>query len=389
MTLRRRAELAPVIRRLERDLIEWAEDEALRLVWADLLQLDGDPLGELVVLDHMAGRSTGAAAKAARQRAETLRDHLGARLWRGVAHRQPGVHLRWRQGFVHEVRIAVDEIPSSGDEPRAIVNRRLARLFAEPALRFVEVVRVEVDGGIVDGWGDWLVLDGFGCPRPIRSATLREVYVGRPTTVVERPTGAWEAGRGPRTLPRRDWVDVVRRCRRLRWLVDAGELVRLPCVEGSGDTKVNAVRKLASRPTTSANRAALARALWDASTKVHGAAFETVVALRDAAGFVVEDLEWFLRRPLTRKDPRPAQAMLALAAIGAATATVFERALDRWDVLADPEARGVALLRWARALGPCARAALPAIEGLARTDGERPPAVRAAARSARDAILNG
>ena len=99
-------------RLLERDVAEWADDLSLRLVWADLLLIDGDPLGRLVMLDH-AGTQKGPEAAKARAEAEVLRRELKTRLWDNGMPPQQGVEFKWELGFVSEVDITVGKLKGS------------------------------------------------------------------------------------------------------------------------------------------------------------------------------------------------------------------------------------------------------------------------------------
>ena len=89
-----------VRRLLERDLIEHSDDRDLRLIWADLLQLEGDPLGTLIMLDHVSARAE----------AEALRRQLHPRLWDQPIPDTPGVTLLWRLGFVHELEVCPKQV---------------------------------------------------------------------------------------------------------------------------------------------------------------------------------------------------------------------------------------------------------------------------------------
>lgn len=192
---------------------------------------------------------------------------------------------------------------------------------------------------------------------------------------------------------------------RLRSASVAGEMVRLACFDGSTESRKHYIDKLVGRPLTSRNRTSLIRALWDPSSLVQDAAFATIVGLGPRADFVSDDLDWLLRPPLGDRDPRPAQALAGLAAIGVASAGVLEGVLARdlepilgwpprrgWKsgaVIRSPivDARCLAFLGWVRALGRTGRPALKIVETLlASKPDEVSPPVRGAAKAARKAL---
>ena len=370
-----------VLRLIERDLIEWADDDTLRLVWADYLQLQGDPLGELVVLDDLAEYGPVDQRERLRAQAERMRTRLHGRLWTNRSHEQKGVHLRWHQGFVRELEVVIAEMPGRAVRSKAQhLDGILQLILREPALRFVEIIRITVPEPHGETWLQWLLRGR------VYLQTLREVHVGRPAGIASRPAGTWESQQTPKARWSAD-VAQIQHFQRLRWLTVDGELLRLPCRDGSTETKSHFVRSLASRPLTSPNRAALCRALWDASTKVHDEAFAVIATLGPRAEFCLEDLLWMLEPPLGKRDPRPAKALRAMAAIGPAGARglrVVLGALNHSELLQSRE-RAPALLEWLGSLGPAGTPALAVIDALlerSETGGE----LRQAARRARKRI---
>jgi hypothetical protein len=369
---------------LERDLIEWADDVSLRLVWADLLQIDGDPLGRLVLLDHF-----GETNPAIRPEAEALRESLRTRL---EIPREPEFTLRWERGFVQTLEV----------RPRRSDARTMAKKIHDalrrPALRFLECLHVIVPDTVADPWPGAIL---WSTSHP----TLRELHVGDPPRLRERPSGAYEPGRGQRRHDYSARGESLTKFPRLRWASVAGELIRLACRDGSTETRKHHIDKLATRPLTSQNRTSLIRAIWDPSALVQDAAFATIVKLGPRAEFVIDDLELLLRPPLGDRDPRPAQAFAGLAAIGAASAGMLADVLARDlepivgrpprrnaddEVRTSPiiDARCVAFLGWVRALGRAGRPALKVVDKLlASKPKEISAQVRGAAKSARKALL--
>ena len=147
------------------------------------------------------------------------------------------------------------------------------------------------------------------------------------------------------------------------------------------------VRKLATRPLSSANRASLARAFWDQSSTVHDAAHATARSFGQEADFLIEDLAWFLRPPLGKKDPRPGQAFATLAKIGPASAVLLPEVMQHREALTETHERREALLRWLAVLGPAAKPARSIIDVVfSQSTKEAPKSVREAAKAARKAL---
>lgn len=368
-----------VRRLLERDLIDCSDDPDLRLIWADLLQLGGDPLGVLIVLDHVVASASAPADVIARAQAEAeaLRRELQPRLWQRTIPDEPGVTLIWRRGFVHEVRIESDLLRWRYLDELKIADW-LAKLLRQPALRWVELVRIDVEDPLVQSWSSWLNRSRLHSP------ILREFHIGRPPRVRSRPSGAWESGGG--TLGGRT-IDhaALGGLRQLRLLSIAGERMRLPCRDGNAQTRMHHVSSLATRPLTLENRVSLARALWDASDIVHRAAFEVATKLGSRAAFLLDELAWFLRPPISKKDPRPLAALQALTAIGPASAALLSEVLAQPDELLNRN-RIIAFMNWLTALGPAAAAAGPLLDSLLHgRDSVISPAARQAISRARKA----
>lgn len=365
---------------LERDLIEWADDLELRLVWADLLQVEGDPLGRLVNLDHVA-----ASDASVRAEADALREALAHRLQPPQA---PWLKLHWKLGFVHLAELHT----SQRGRRLSATDQRIAEFAAmleRPAMRFLDTIHVVVD--------DERALDWTRLLWHVSHATLCEVHVGKPPRLRARPAGLYEVGRaqareyevskqddlgGPESFG----LD-MNKLPRLQRVTVAGDLARLPCREGSSETRTHHIRKLAQRPMTSANRASLRRALWDVSSKVQDMTHQTIRALGPAADFMAEELLLLLLPPIGERDPRQVEVLRSLAAIGPAGAGALVTLLKVGDLalLTELVPRRMALLGWLRALGPAGLPGLPLVESLSGAD--QPSEVRKAAKSARKALL--
>jgi hypothetical protein len=369
-----------VRRLLERDLVDESDRPELRLIWADLLQLAGDPLGRLIVLDHMRLDPGTPASRAEylTNEAADLRRMLGPRMWSEWIPEVGGVTFDWRLGFVHTLEIDADQL-SNDQTPTARVrvwDRNRARtgpatasdtiawllpiLVRQPALRWLERIRITID--------DELALAGFGwiaqaqLPNPI----LREIHIGRPPKLRTRPGGTHE--------PRRSQGWAIHRAaehglRQLRVVSVAGERVRLACYDGNHQARVHYIQSLATRELTVTNKTTLARGLWDESSLVQRVAFDLARELGPRAEFLLPDLVWFLRPPLGKSDPRPSDALQILAAIGPDSVAVLAEALhylarpEDWISPKQPN-RVSALVAWIAGLGPVAHAAEPLLQSL-------------------------
>lgn len=362
---------------LERDLIEWADDLELRLVWADLLQVEGDPLGRLVNLDHAAASDASVKAEA-----DALREALAHRLQPPQA---PWLRLHWQLGYVHLAVIGVPH-PSRSltrgtrGRPVGTIDDRITAFVAmleRPAMRFLDTIHVVVDDDRAREWSRLLW--------HVSHATLREVHIGEPPRLRARPSGLYEVGRAQSREYDFSKASYMTKMPRLQRVTVAGELARLPCRDGSTETRTHHVRKLAQRPMTSANRASLRRALWDVSSKVQDMAHQTIRALGPAADFMAEELLLLLLPPIGERDPRQVDVLTSLAAIGPASAGILPTLLSASDLtsltMVDP--RCVALLGWLRTLGPAARPAASLIESLTS---DRASPIRKAALAARKAL---
>lgn len=366
---------------LERDLIEWADDLELRLVWADLLQIDGDPLGRLVNLDHVAASDASVQAEA-----DALREALAHRLEPPAA---PWLTLHWQLGFVHLAEIHVRHqltpgatVQRRGRQISAIEQRveAFVALLERPAMRFLDTIHVLAPDEHALAWTRLLW--------HVSHATLREVHIGDPPRLRTRPSGLYEVGRAQARDYDFSSAGYMAKMPRLQRVTVAGELARLPCREGSSETRAHHVRKLAQRPLTSANRASLRRALWDASGKVQDMAHQTIRALGPAAEFMAEELLLLLLPPIGERDPRQVIVFGTLAAIGPASASILPTLLGSGDMalLTGVDERCIALLEWLRALRRAGRPALELVATLAE-DTKASKHVRKAAQSARKALL--
>lgn len=90
---------------LEAELLAHPDDRERSLVYADWLQAQGDPFGELIV-HQVAAHGPDATPARVRAADDFLADHAQALLGRMAEYLDSAIHLRWSNGFVREARLA-------------------------------------------------------------------------------------------------------------------------------------------------------------------------------------------------------------------------------------------------------------------------------------------
>jgi uncharacterized protein (TIGR02996 family) len=121
---------------LER-VLEHPDDDAARLVFADLLSEQGDPRGEFIALQCAAATGRGEAADEARSSADRLLEEHASKWVPGVPSDRFVVHFE--RGFVAEVRVFnPDALPEVGAIVRAEPVTRLTFL----STRLVDVAQI-------------------------------------------------------------------------------------------------------------------------------------------------------------------------------------------------------------------------------------------------------
>ncbi|PRP90878.1 hypothetical protein ENSA5_60780 [Enhygromyxa salina] len=292
----------------------WSEREREELaVWADRLQAEGEPLGELVttslLAETLAARGhDGAQLRALRERVAELETEVRDPMVAEALAECPELELSW----VHGVAVALRVVDRPRDQrlgQQALASLR--RLLRSPISRFLRHVRVDVRAN------DWSPVH-----RQIPALLAEPGVLARPWSVV--------LGDPPRHLRRRASIGILDPCRSggdeargwggelgSAWLdalvVPRRELrslfldtvrVELPWQPGDKATRKRAAARLAERgndePTTLTR---LARALWDPSLRVRLQILDALPLLgADAAPFVPElllvergQLEWLTR----------------------------------------------------------------------------------------------
>jgi uncharacterized protein (TIGR02996 family) len=127
---------------LEKSILENPDDDDAYLVYADWLQSQGDPRGELITIQHAIAKGD---KKLAKEEKRLLAEHafmpkkLGEMLalekGRGDdAHR---CKAEWRNGFLKLVRLS-----RSGEEDPHALSDLVAELFAHPSARFLVELQI-------------------------------------------------------------------------------------------------------------------------------------------------------------------------------------------------------------------------------------------------------
>lgn len=389
---------------IERELLEDLDDTELRLVWADLLLAEGDPLGRLVLLEHTAQTTEGEVAQRARAEVDALRKELAGRLWTKELpkkhRRNRGVELRWHLGFVRELVIVTERLGYKNTPERSVNSRDpagnyfsgrvdtaaflLPKLLAQPALRWLQTIRIVAPDHEAGNWLYWGV-------RSAHSPSLRELHVGDPAQVRERPGGMWESSvggsNGHAKAPELEFL--ATRFPRLHRASMSGERIRVACCRGPSKVRTRHVQALLKHtgPLCASQRASLIRGLWDESSSVRAASFELAQRLGPDASFLIDDLLWFLRPPVRPKDPRPESALRTLAAIGPASAPALRKVLFKPAAVRVNTTRREAFMDWLAVLGPAAAPARRHVDAtLAEAPGSIPETLRATALRAREAL---
>ena len=112
----------------------------------------------------------------------------------------------------------------------------LKRLLREPALRFIESIRIDIRDGDARSAASWAYEIGLG------AGTLRGVHIGHPPRTERRPGGQWESGENNRSTVTYGLAgdQLGAHFRRLRRFTIAGEMQRIPCRSGASHTSRSA-----------------------------------------------------------------------------------------------------------------------------------------------------
>jgi uncharacterized protein (TIGR02996 family) len=183
--------------KLEQAILEHPDDDALRVIYGDWLQEQGDPRGELIAVQHKL--HTGANASLTRRERALLADHSS--IWYGtideILHERSyadRAHVRavWRLGFFDEVEVRHTEGPwgppashaqslsvgQFGVPDRLKLSEILKTLSQLHSARFVTRL---ILGGMAADYVPALRVLATGWPRSLRSFTITGTLGGEST----------------------------------------------------------------------------------------------------------------------------------------------------------------------------------------------------------------
>jgi len=186
---------------LEREILAAPHDPAPYLVYADWLQTQGDPRGELIVRQHEDRELA----------AQFLDEHRATFLGRFAEDTPATFDLEWRFGFIHRATIGWEmfagesEDDDSGAQLAAFLRLESARFLEELALGPTAHEEEMSFGGLATAIEE------------VRPLALRELYLG--------DTGDWDISSTSTRIPRSDAI------RTLRTLTLRGGAVSLDAID--------------------------------------------------------------------------------------------------------------------------------------------------------------
>ena len=186
--------------KLEQEILEHPDDDALRVIYGDWLHEQGDPRGELIAVQQKLRGSTGSRATALPRRERTLlADHSS--IWYGtldeILHERsysdrPHVRVVWRLGFFDEVEVRHTEGPWGPPSAHA-VSLSVGQFGVKDRLKLSEIVKTLsqlhsarfvtrlILGGMAADYVPALKVLATGWPRTLRSFTITGTLGGEST----------------------------------------------------------------------------------------------------------------------------------------------------------------------------------------------------------------
>ncbi|HEY5937874.1 MAG TPA: TIGR02996 domain-containing protein [Kofleriaceae bacterium] len=186
--------------KLEQEIFQHPDDDALRVIYGDWLHEQGDPRGELIAVQHKLRGVTGSRATALPRRERTLlADHSS--IWYGtldeILHErsyadQPHVRAVWRLGFFDEVEVRHTEGPWGPPSAHA-VSLSVGQFGVMDRLKMSEIVKTLsqlhsarfvtrlILGGMANDYVPALKILATGWPRTLRSFTITGTLGGEST----------------------------------------------------------------------------------------------------------------------------------------------------------------------------------------------------------------
>jgi uncharacterized protein (TIGR02996 family) len=149
---------------LEQAVIAAPDDPAAYLVYADWLQAQGDPRGELIVVHHRAPDDAG----------ELIERHAAHLLGPFATAKPETFHLEWQLGFIKKATIGWE---TPGDDAQGAFGgseHELVAFLRLPSARFIQ----ELALGPIPGEDDMSLCGLAAAIEAVRPPCLRKLYLG-------------------------------------------------------------------------------------------------------------------------------------------------------------------------------------------------------------------
>lgn len=300
----------------------WPGEHEDVTVWADALQAEGDPLGQLVALGLRAEQLRREDPDAATQLSFELERSIDAQLedLLGPLARMSIVELDWQLGVVRALTLR-EFVGRERDE----LLDALADLFARPAMRFLDHVHIEAQ---LDVRTELAVLELL-C-RPAIPVRPRKVILGPmpPRFRVIRALSQLDQRRWGSKWSSTQAVEPMTALleRGVILLSRGGQPHALPWSAGHQSERLRKLDRLLSEPWTPRHATLLGAALWDTSIRVRRRLIAAIPQLPDTAAPLLSSLL------AIQTDSRPVFGDLVERAVNRATSRpVWVRAVaENW-----------------------------------------------------------
>ena len=266
----------------------WPGESQALVVWADELQAQGEPLGQLVAASLRAEElyrqarmkpELRAQAEAFAREVEALRVRLAPTLLGPALDELPRVRLCWQHGLVRG--LFIDHHPSAPEPRTQQVCEGLAELLTRPVLSKLDQIGLDLD----------LVQHESGHLHELFTSIYSERALARPRRLVlgRLPRSFLRVRKQPRMSMRRSRLSLHSdtladgQSLGLSWLMLWGEVQALPWSRGDAGTRLQNLRRCLAGPCSPAIARRLACALWDTSLRVRRELFEALPELPDSA----------------------------------------------------------------------------------------------------------
>ncbi|WNZ64911.1 TIGR02996 domain-containing protein [Myxococcus sp. MxC21-1] len=157
---------------LEAAILEAPDNVDAYLVYGDWLQVQGDPRGELIALQHAASLATGTEASDLKRKVTTLIKKNRPLLLGALAEaaKEQEVTVEWHLGFIRSARLARKDFHSTWDVAEAAYE-----LLTHPSARFIRGLTI----GMVDFEGNNSYADVVDqMVEAGGSKTLQDLFIG-------------------------------------------------------------------------------------------------------------------------------------------------------------------------------------------------------------------